>query len=135
MNNCIFCKIASGTIPAYKVFEDENYLAFLDIAPVNPGHVLIIPKKHFVDITETPDEIVEGAITLAKKIGGKIIASKLGEGFNIGINTKTAAGQVVNHFHIHVMPRLPNDKYQLWHGKNYAAAEAEKIVEKLKLEE
>jgi len=134
MPDCIFCKIVSGVIPSYKIYENDKLLVFLDIVPVNPGHVLIIPKKHFADMVETPDELLSQMIILAKKIGAKIIKSKLGEGFNIGINTKAVAGQVVNHFHIHIMPRLSNDNYELWHGKNYATGEAEKVVKKLRLE-
>lgn len=131
MPDCIFCKIAAGEIPSYKIYEDDKILAFLDIQPVNPGHVLIVPKKHFTDLSSAPDEIVCAVMKIAKKIGVKIIESKIGEGFNIGINTKKAAGQVVDHFHLHVMPRKEGDGRELWYGQKYSDGEAEKIVKKL----
>ncbi|TSC93787.1 MAG: Hit-like protein involved in cell-cycle regulation [Candidatus Berkelbacteria bacterium Athens1014_28] len=128
MTNCIFCQIVAGEIPSYKIYEDNEILAFLDILPVNPGHVLVISKKHFDDFLTTPDAIHCQIIKVAKKIGKKIVESGLGEGFNIGVNTGSVAGQVVNHFHLHLMPRKKGDGYKLWRGKKYLEGEAKKIV-------
>lgn len=132
MENCIFCKIVRGEIPAYKVYEDDKILAFLDIKPVNPGHVLVISKKHHLDLISTPDELLEAIIVVAKKIGKKILDTGIGEAVTFTFNNGRIAGQVVDHVHLHIMPRLSDDGYELWHGKEYAPGVAEKIVEKLK---
>ena len=134
MNNCIFCNISAGEIPADKVFENENLLAFLDIKPVNPGHVLIIPKKHFADLTEMSEDLIAEIMAIGKKIGQKILDFGLGQGFNICINTKKAAGQVVGHFHIHIIPRTESDGLELWKGKDYQDGEIAKIIAKIKIE-
>lgn len=134
MKDCIFCRIVSGEIPANIIYQDDDIVAFLDIKPVNPGHTLIIPKKHFGDFLETPEEILSMMTSVVKKIGQKIFDFKLGQGVNITNNIKSAAGQAVNHVHMHVIPRLENDGYELWHGREYAPGEAEKVAEKLKIE-
>ncbi|OIN89674.1 hypothetical protein AUJ40_01525 [Candidatus Berkelbacteria bacterium CG1_02_42_45] len=134
MNDCIFCKIIRGEIPANKVYEDDKVLAFLDIKPVNPGHILIISKDHFADFLQAPDEIICQMTLATKKIGKKILASGLGEAITFTFNNGRAAGQVVDHVHLHVMPRKSGDGYELWHGKEYAPGEAEKIAEKLKID-
>ena len=131
MIDCIFCKIASGKIPVYKVFENDKILVFLDIKPVSRGHALVIPKKHFADLTEMPENLIAEVMTVGKKIGQKIISSGLGQGFNICINTKKTAGQVVGHFHIHIIPRVEGDGLKLWTGGDYKPGEAEKVLEKL----
>jgi len=100
---CIFCKIANGEIPSYKVYEDKNYLAFLDISQATLGHTLVIPKKHyenFLDL-ENPGEIFE----LTQKITKQISKSLTVDQFNILNNTGSHAGQTVNHFHLHIIPR------------------------------
>ena len=68
MNDCVFCKIAQGEIPADKIYEDKNFLAFLDIKPNNPGHALIIPKKHYENLYEMPDEVLSAIAPLIKKL-------------------------------------------------------------------
>jgi len=132
LDDCIFCKIVAGEISASKIYEDDKILAFLDIKPVNPGHTLIISKDHFADFLQAPDEIICQMTLVTKKIGQKILDSRLGQGVNITNNIKSAAGQVVNHIHIHVIPRLENDGFELWHGREYAEGEEKKIAEKLK---
>ncbi|MDO8590461.1 MAG: HIT family protein [bacterium] len=130
--NCIFCKIVAGEIPSTKVYEDKDVLAFLDIKPVNPGHTLVIPKGHFESIHDTPDDLVAKMIIVAKKIAGAI-QTKLGaEGVNIGMNNGMAAGQIVFHAHIHVMPRYGKDSFKLWAGKEYKTGEREIVAEKIK---
>lgn len=133
MNDCIFCKIIKGELPSSKVYEDADVLAFLDIKPVNPGHTLVIPKKHFESIHDTPDELVAKTIIAAKKIAGAI-QTKLGAtGVNIGMNNGVAAGQIVFHAHIHVMPRYGKDSFKLWAGKEYGQGEREVVAEKIKI--
>lgn len=127
MTDCIFCKIAKGEIPTNKVYEDNNVIAFLDIVPMNRGHTLIIPKKHYADLTDMPDAEIKNLFVAAKKISLAVIKGVNAEGFNIGMNNKKAAGQLVMHAHLHIMPRFENDGLRLWEGKKYNEGEAEKV--------
>jgi histidine triad (HIT) family protein len=131
--NCIFCKIIAGELPSSKIYEDVDVLAFLDIKPVNPGHTLVIPKKHFESIHDTPDEIVAKMSVVAKKVAGSIQKNLGAEGVNIGMNNGKAAGQIVFHAHIHVMPRYGKDSFQLWAGKEYKNNEREEVAKKVKI--
>ncbi len=132
MTDCIFCKIVRSELPATKVYEDAEVLGFLDIKPVNPGHTLVIPKKHFESIHDTPDELVAKMIIVAKKIAGAIQKNLGAQGVNIGMNNGRAAGQLVLHAHIHVMPRYGTDSFKLWLGKEYKSGERETVAEKIK---
>ena len=128
---CIFCKIIAGEIPSTKVYDDEDVFAFLDIKPVNPGHTLVIPKKHYENIHDTPDVLFGKVAVAAKKIADAIL--KLGaKGVNIGMNNGAVAGQVVFHAHMHVMPRYGKDSFSLWVGKEYDGNERELVAEKIR---
>lgn len=131
MDNCIFCKIVKKEIPADVVFEDENTLAFLDISPVNIGHSLVIPKKHFRNALETPDEVIMDLLKIGKKIG-KALRANGAEGINITLNNESASGQVVFHTHLHVIPRFKDDGHKPWQGKNqYQKGEREEVAKKI----
>lgn len=131
MSDCLFCKIIKGELPSTKIYEDMDVFAFLDIKPVNPGHTLVIPKKHFENIHDMPDDIFAKVAVAAKKIAGAIL--KLGaKGVNIGMNNGSAAGQIVFHAHVHVMPRYGKDSFSLWVGKEYDGNERELVAEKIK---
>ena len=130
--NCIFCKIIAGEIPATKIYEDNDTLAFLDIVPVNPGHTLIIPKKHFENIFETPDDITLKMMQTIKKVAHGIKDGLGIENMNIAMNNGIHSGQTVFHAHIHLMPRHQGDGYELWHGKKYEDGESQKIAEQIK---
>ncbi len=131
MNDCIFCKIVKGEIPADKVYEDEAVLAFLDISPVNLGHTLIIPKEHFENIFVVPEETIAHMMKIAKKTS-HAFEELHADGVNITMNNKEAAGQMVFHAHIHVIPRFKGDGFELWHGKsNYKEGEKSSIAQKL----
>lgn len=107
--DCIFCKILNGSIPSRKIFENERFIAILDAFPANEGHTLVIPKKHFKNIFEIDQDTIGEAYQIAKIIAEKI-KDKLGiENINILQNNGSVAGQSVNHFHIHVIPRKEND--------------------------
>src|SRR4051812_3172618 len=99
MNDCIFCKIIAGEIPATKIYEDDICLAFLDIQPVNPGHTLVIPKGHHKNILEIPDETLKHISTILKKLGKAVMEGTRAEGINVTINTGSIAGQTVFHAH------------------------------------
>jgi len=129
--DCIFCKIISGEIPAYKVYEDDSVLAFLDITPVNPGHTLVVPKKHFETLLDLPEEEAAKMISVVKKITPIILAAVESDGFNLNLNNGTVSGQLVNHVHWHIIPRFSADGRELWRGQSYPAGEAEKILKNI----
>ena len=106
--DCLFCKIISGEIPSYKIYEDSDMFAFLDINPISVGHTLIIPKKHILDIMEIDDELLIKMVNKAKDIS-KILNDKLEtSGFTITQNNGSA--QDIKHFHLHVIPRYDKKK-------------------------
>ena len=119
MNDCVFCKIAQGEIPADKIYEDKNFLAFLDIKPNNPGHALIIPKKHYENLYEMPDEVLSAIAPLIKKLAIAVKKGTGADGINIGMNNESSAGQIVQHAHFHIIPRFANDGLRHWSGKSY----------------
>ena len=130
---CIFCKIVAGEIPSYKIYEDEQVLAFLDIAPVNPGHTLVVPKKHYANLEEAPEEVLCALMKAIKKIGVQMKSGLGVAGYNIMENNDQVAGQIIPHLHFHIIPRKSGDGLELWPQGKYAEGEAEKTVEKLKM--
>lgn len=136
MSDCLFCKIIAGEIPSYKVYEDDNFLAFLDIAPVNPGHVLFLPKKHSETILDTDDEVLSQLLPIAKKIAKVVVDVTDADGFNLNQNNFSAAGQAVGHLHFHIVPRFEDDDLKLWPGQEYEDSDrpkelAQKMAAKL----
>ncbi len=127
MENCIFCKIIKKELPADFVYENDNIVAFLDIHPNNPGHTLVTPKKHYADLLETPDDALAEIMSQTKKIAPAIIKAVKADGFNTSFNTKPAAGQVIFHTHMHIIPRFTNDGLKHWPDKKLAREEMEKI--------
>ena len=107
--NCIFCKIINGDIPCYKVYEDEVVLAFLDISQATKGHTLIVPKKHFANMIECDEEVVAHIYKVANKLGNHLVNVLGAAGMNVLTNINEAAGQVVKHFHVHLLPRYENN--------------------------
>ncbi len=132
MNDCLFCKIIRGEIPAAKVYEDEHTLAFLDIKPVNPGHTLVVPKTHAVGIADASDDALAAVVRVVKKIAPGILAAVGADGYNIGVNQGPIAGQLVMHLHVHVMPRFPNDGHKLWHGTEASTEDRLALAEKIR---
>lgn len=111
--NCIFCRIARKEVKAQIVEESNNFIAFFDANPRAEGHTLIIPKKHFVTLLDIPDKLGEEMLNFIKKISNEILAKKYGDGFNIVMNNLEPAGQVVNHAHIHIIPRKDGDSLKI----------------------
>ncbi len=103
MNDCLFCKIVNGIIPSNKVLENDNFLAFRDISPQAPVHVLVIPKKHFEDISELSLKDLELSAGLMKTAAEVAIVENLEAGFRIVLNTGEDGGQTVQHVHAHVL--------------------------------
>ena len=123
--NCIFCKIARKDLPAKIVYENEAVLAFLDISPISDGHTIVIPKNHYLNIESIPVEELNKTIEVVKYIA-TLIHNRLNiDGYNILQNNFRAAGQVVNHFHFHIIPRRLNDeKFKLYIPREQAPEES-----------
>jgi histidine triad (HIT) family protein len=132
MSDCLFCKIIAGQIPALKVFEDDFAVAFLDIQPVSLGHTLVVPKAHHQDLTETPDEALGRLFGLVKKVAAAAVRATGAEAFNVGVNTGSAAGQVIMHTHVHVMPRAAGDGLKHWPKKPVAEADMKAAAENIR---
>ena len=114
---CVFCEIVAGTAPAIRVYEDDEYLAFLDIRPFTRGHTLVIPKAHSVDLTDTPASLLAGMLTVGQRIAQATRVSGLAAtGNNVAINDGRAAFQSVFHIHLHVVPRRDGDKLSFAKG-------------------
>jgi len=103
--DCIFCKIIRNELPATRIYEDDDVLAFMDIGPVAPGHALIIPKTHHDNITQTPDEVLQKLIVIVKQVAQAAKVAMHAEGLNVTQANGKTAGQTVPHIHFHVIPR------------------------------
>jgi len=115
--SCVFCEIVAGNAPAVRVYEDDDYLGFLDIRPFTRGHTLVIPKPHSVDLTDTPAPLLAGMLTVGQRIAQASRASGLSAtGNNIAINDGKSAFQSVFHIHLHVVPRRDGDKLSFAKG-------------------
>ena len=115
--SCVFCAIVSGEAPGIRVYEDDDYLAILDIRPIVRGHTLVVPKRHTVDLTDTPPEIIAGMVVLGQRIARAARQSGLhADGNNVVINDGKAAFQSVFHIHLHVLPRRDGDKLSFAKG-------------------
>jgi histidine triad (HIT) family protein len=132
MNDCLFCKIINGEIPAVKVYEDDHVLAFLDIHPVNPGHTLIVPKVHSDGLLDADDEVLKQMIVVTQKVAAAILRGLGYEAFNLEQNNGKIAGQVIPHLHWHIIPRTADDGLTHWPGTEYAEGEAVQIANKIK---
>ena len=120
MDDCIFCKIANGQIPSKTLYEDERFRVILDLGPVTKGHALILPKEHAANLYELPEDTAGEVMRLAKKMAG-IMREKLHcDGLNLMQNNGEVAGQTVEHFHLHIIPRYLNDGQNVnWvHGES-----------------
>lgn len=136
MNNCIFCKIVAGTIPSNKILESKDFFAFLDIKAINPGHCLVIPKKHCENLLDFPKSEETDFMEFTKKVAKAVTSAVGADGFNLGMNNGAAAGQVVFHAHMHIIPRFNGDGLAHWPGSDVSKEELnalqKKILEKIK---
>ncbi len=131
-NNCIFCAIAEGEIPSFKVYEDELVVAYLDINPFSKGHTLVIPKAHSEGLLDTSDETLAAIIARVKKVASHIKAALPCDGFNIMQNNGEAAGQTVRHVHFHIIPRMVGDPLAFENRKG-DMDELKALAERLKM--
>ena len=134
MSDCIFCKMVAKEIPATVVYEDDDVLAFMDIGPIIKGHALVISKKHYDPVTETPDEILAKLHGVAKRIAAAQLNGLGADGVNIMQNNGRAAGQEVPHIHVHVIPRFSGDGHHWnWNAKKYESFdEMVELAEKMR---
>lgn len=108
-DNCIFCKLANGIIPTNSIYEDDDFKVILDMGPATKGHALILPKNHYKNIYELPEDVTADAFKLAGKMAKNMTDKLNADGFNIVQNNNEVAGQTVFHFHIHLIPRYNGD--------------------------
>lgn len=126
MNDCIFCKIIKGEIPSYTIYEDDKMKAFLDVNPVSNGHVLLIPKKHYKNFLDTPDELIKEMYHIIKTKIYPLLEEKLKiTGLSI-----CQIGKDVNHYHIHLIPQYENEEFDFKYNKENIK-DVEEIYNKL----
>lgn len=131
MEDCIFCKISRGEASGSKIFENDHVCAFLDIFPVNKGHCLIVPKEHYETILDIPENLLKELVVVLKKVATAVKKATNADGISVGQSNFRAAGQVVPHFHFHVMPRFATDGLRHWPQQKYADKEMEDYRKKI----
>ena len=131
--NCIFCKIAAGEIPSASIYEDDDFRVILDIEPASKGHALILPKEHYANLYELPEELAAKVLIVAKKVIASMTEIVGCDGYNVLQNNGEVAGQTVFHFHMHLIPRYKDDDVTIgWkHGELTEELKAE-ILSKMK---
>ena len=133
VQDCIFCKIVSGQIPATKIYEDEVVIAFLDIGPISDGHTLVMPRQHVEKAHSCPPELLGQIWTRLGKIAGAVASAVGADGYNVLCNNGRAAGQVVDHLHFHIVPRKTGDGvFAQWPSYKYRPGQVEIIAEKIR---
>jgi histidine triad (HIT) family protein len=125
-NDCIFCRIIKKEIPCAKVYEDENFLAFLDIQPVSDGHILIVPKKHIIWMQDVDDEIISEIFKLSKKL-----MKAIKNGLKCDYVQVSIVGKDIPHFHIHLIPRYFKDNLSQFPTKKYQDGESNEVAKKI----
>ena len=132
MEDCIFCKIVRGEIPSHKIIEDDQTYSFLDISPLNPGHALVVPKEHQATFFDMPAESLNACFLMAQRVGAAVMKTVEAAGMNLLINNYRAAGQLIHHVHIHLIPRYKRDGVLTeWPSKSYGEGEAQKLLGKI----
>ncbi|MCP4391485.1 MAG: HIT family protein [Gammaproteobacteria bacterium] len=111
--DCIFCKIIAGEIPSFKIFENDDSFAFMDINPANEGHALVIPKEHAADVHAVSEAAITATVKTAKKVAAAVDKTLSPDGLNLLQCNGPAAAQSVMHFHMHVLPRKNGDELKL----------------------
>lgn len=132
MEDSIFTKIIKREIPAEILYEDDLTLAFLDIAPVSPGHTLVIPKKQIQNIFDADDATLCAVMNTVRKIAPAVRDAVNADGLNIHSNHGEAAGQIVFHLHFHLLPRFNNDGFAMWPHMEYKEGEAKELADKIR---
>ncbi len=113
MDNCIFCKIIKEESPCWKVYEDDLVIAIFDAYPATEGHVLVLPKKHYQDIYDIPEELIAHVVIVCKKVAVNLKKALNVKAVNLIHGSGKVAQQDVFHFHMHIVPRRKNDDFKL----------------------
>ncbi len=135
--NCVFCKIAAGSVDVERIYEDELVVAFLDIAPINEGHILVIPKEHTASPSSLSEEVSGRLFYVASRIGLALKKALNADGYNLHLSDGICSGQTIFHAHLHVIPRFTDDAFHWnWRKLEYKSDKnilSQKIKSKLKL--
>ncbi len=135
MAECIFCQIIKGELPCAQVYEDDLVISFLDKNPINPGHTLVLPKRHYATLFEIPQEDLNACAAASQKIAMAVYKATKASGLNFFQNNYRTAGQRIDHIHFHLIPRFPGDNFlSSWPGKPYPQGGFSKVLEKIKAE-
>lgn len=132
MEDCLFCKIVRGEISAEKIYEDTKVIAFLDIAPVNKGHTLVVTKKHYANLLEADENALCEIIKTIKKIAPPIMKTVSSPAFNISVNNGKEAGQCISHLHFHIIPRYSTKEFEFPAKKGYAGKEIKDTADRIR---
>ena len=132
MTDCVFCKIVKKEIQSNVIYEDDKHLAFLDIGPVNPGHTLVILKKHVSNIFDISEDELKEFIIVVKKICPAVLKGVEAHGLNVSMNNGRASGQLVDHIHFHIIPRFQKDGFKHWPQSKYQEGQAEEVAKRIK---
>jgi len=133
MQNCIFCNIVAGDMPAATLYESEHVLAFLDIGPLSEGHTLVIPKEHYATLDSCPAAVLGEVASSLGRIAQAVVAVTQCEGYNLLCNNGRVAGQVVDHVHFHIIPRVSGDQLLGgWHAKSYPEGRMQVLAQALR---
>ncbi len=128
---CLFCQMVDGDADCATVYEDDDFLAFLDINPVNKGHTLLIPKEHCRDLLDFPKDLEEKFMERAKTVADAVVQGVDADGFNLSMNNGSAAGQEIFHAHFHIIPRFDGDGHEHWDKTSYDEDEIEAYREEI----
>ncbi len=130
--NCIFCSLINGDIPAEFIYEDDMFVAFFDKFPGGFGHVLVVPKAHVENLFELTDDIMEKIMKVVQKVGLSLKEALNVESLNLVQNNGIIAGQSVNHFHIHLIPRVENDSINIhWETQTFDDDQYKNLTKKM----
>lgn len=132
MGDTLFTKIIRRELPADIVYEDADTIAFLDITPNAPGHTLVVPKKPVRNIFDVDDATLAAVMRTVRKIAPAVRDAVGAKGVHINSNHEAAAGQIIFHFHIHIIPRHNRGEFEFWPGTKYAPGEKERVAEKIR---
>jgi histidine triad (HIT) family protein len=129
-SDCIFCKIVKGEIPSACVYEDETVFSFLDVGPLAEGHLLVIPRAHFLHLVDLPAEVCAHVGSVVPRLGRALLEVAGAEGFNLLCNQGAVAGQVVPHVHFHLIPRKADDGLGYrWNAGKYSEGGIDRMAE------
>jgi histidine triad (HIT) family protein len=133
MADCIFCRIIAGRIPAAMLLETDKVVSFLDISPVNPGHALIVPRRHATSLLDLEQDELHVAIFVAQRIAAAVTEQTGSACFNLLQNNGRCAGQVVDHVHFHIIPRSADDGFSFgWRQLRYKEGELKALQEAIR---